>query len=157
MQPDLGKVPGASRIVRRAADPTVAGARAISTTWFIKLSKQSPATSAAPVGSTFDYTFQVKDNGPLPASGVTFDDPLPAPLITLDGIVSVYNGACTANVLSNSVHCDIGNLGVGQQSVITFSATPHITGSVGDQGSAAMTDTDTQPINNSAVVIVQPR
>jgi uncharacterized repeat protein (TIGR01451 family) len=109
------------------------------------------------VGSTFDYTFQVKNNGPLPAYGVTFDDPLASPLITLGSLLSVSDGTCTVDVLANSVHCDIGNLGVGQQSVITFAATPHVTGSVADQGSAAMTGTDTQTSNNSAVVIVQPR
>jgi uncharacterized repeat protein (TIGR01451 family) len=108
------------------------------------------------VGSTFNYTFQVKTNGPLPAAGVTFDDPLPA-AIALGSTLIIDNGTCAADAASNSVHCDIGNLGVGQQSTITFSATPTAAGSFGNTATVAMTGTDTHPANNSVTVTVQPK
>lgn len=38
----------------------------------------SSNNGSPPVGSTFNYTFQVKNNGPIPAGGVTSDDALPA-------------------------------------------------------------------------------
>jgi uncharacterized repeat protein (TIGR01451 family) len=116
----------------------------------------SSNNGSPPVGGTFNYTFQVKDNGPLPASGVTFDDSLP-PAILLGGTLTVDNGTCTANPASNSVHCDIGNLGTGQQSDITFSATPTAAGAFGNTATVAMTGTDTHPANNSVTVTVQPK
>jgi large repetitive protein len=108
------------------------------------------------VGSSFTYTFQVKNNGPLPAFGVTFDDTLPAS-IQVGNTVTVNAGSCTSSVSTNSVHCDIGNLAVGQQSTISFSATPTATGSFGDTATVAMSNTDTQPANNSVTVTVQPK
>jgi len=116
----------------------------------------SSNNGSPPVGSTFNYTFQVKNNGPLTAAGVTFDDPLPA-AITLGGTLTVDNGSCAADAAANSVHCDIGNLGVGQQSTITFSATPTATGAFGNTATVAMTGTDTHPANDSVTVTVQPR
>jgi uncharacterized repeat protein (TIGR01451 family) len=108
------------------------------------------------VGSTFNYTFQVKNNGPLPAAGVTFDDPLPAAIV-LGSTLTVDNGTCAADAAANSVHCDIGNLDVGQQSDITFSATPTAAGAFGNTATVAMTGTDTHPTNDSVTVTVQPR
>jgi len=108
------------------------------------------------VGSTFNYTFQVKNNGPLPAAVVTFDDSLPA-AITLGSTLTIDNGSCAADAAANSVHCDIGDLGVGQQSTITFSATPTATGAFGNTAKIAMTGMDTHPANDSVTVTVQPR
>ena len=108
------------------------------------------------VGSTFNYTFQVKNNGPLPAAVVTFDDSLPA-AITLGSTLTIDNGSCAAGAATNSVHCDIGDLGVGQQSTITFSATPTATGAFGNTAKVAMTGMDTHPANDSVTVTVQPR
>jgi uncharacterized repeat protein (TIGR01451 family) len=116
----------------------------------------SSNNGSPPVGSSFNYAFQVKNNGPLPAFGVTFDDPLP-PSILLGSNLTVDNGTCTPNVVSNSVHCDIGNLGVGQQSDISYSATPTATGTVANTASIAMLGTDTHPANNSVSVTVQPK
>jgi large repetitive protein len=116
----------------------------------------SSNNGSPPVGSTFNYTFQVKNNGPLPAAGVTFDDPLPA-AIALGSTLTVDNGTCAVDAAANSVHCDIGSLNVGQQSDITFSATPTAAGSFGNTATVAMTGTDTQPANNSVTVTVQPR
>jgi uncharacterized repeat protein (TIGR01451 family) len=109
-----------------------------------------------PVGSAFTYTFQVKNNGPLPSSGVTFDDSLPT-AINIGGTLAVDAGACAADALSNHVHCDIGNLAVGQQSTISFAATPTATGVFGNTASVAMTGPDTHPANNDVTVTVQPK
>jgi large repetitive protein len=108
------------------------------------------------VGSTFTYTFQVKDNGPQSAPAVTFDDTLPA-AIQLGSTLTASIGSCTANAASGSIHCNIGTLSTGQQSVITFSATPTVTGTFGNTATTAFTGTDTHPANNSVTVTVQPR
>jgi uncharacterized repeat protein (TIGR01451 family) len=108
------------------------------------------------VGSTFSYTFQVKDNGPQSAAGVTFDDSLP-PAIALGATLTISTGTCTMNRAANSFHCDIGTLGTGQQSNITFTATPATTGSFPNTASAALAGADINPANNSVTVTVQPR
>jgi uncharacterized repeat protein (TIGR01451 family) len=116
----------------------------------------SSNNGAPPVGSTFSYAWQVKNNGPLPASGVTFDDALPASIL-LGSSLTVDNGTCSPNAVSNSVHCNIGNLAVGQQSNISISATPTAAGTFGNTASVAMLGTDTQPANNKFTVTVQPK
>lgn len=116
----------------------------------------SSNSGAPPVGGTFNYTFQVKNNGPLPASGVTFDDPLPGAIV-LGTTVTADHGSCTVNPTSNSVHCDIGSLVVGQQSNISFPAIPAGAGVFTNTAAVAMTGSDTHPANNGFTVTVQPR
>lgn len=108
------------------------------------------------VGALFNYTFQVKNSGSLSAAGVTFDDQLPGSIL-LGTTITIDKGSCTPNSLSNSVHCDIGDLGVGQQANITLSATPTATGGFDNTATASMTGADTQPTNNRFTVAVQPR
>ncbi|MCL1868927.1 MAG: DUF11 domain-containing protein [Promicromonosporaceae bacterium] len=108
------------------------------------------------VGATFTYTFQVKDNGPTGASGVAFDTQLP-PGLALAGTAAASLGTCTTDTTAGTVHCDIGNLNVGQQSVITFPATASAAGSFATTGTVTMTGTDSQPANNAVTVTVQPR
>jgi uncharacterized repeat protein (TIGR01451 family) len=116
----------------------------------------SSNNGSPPVGSVFNYTFQVKNNGPLAAGGVTFDDQLPT-AISLAAAPITDNGSCTANTDTNSVHCDIGNLAVGSQSDITLTATASTTGVIADTATIAMTGADTHPANNTVAVSVQPR
>src|SRR5262249_9431503 len=56
----------------------------------------SSNNGSPPLDSTFTYTFQVKNDGPLPAAGVTFDDVLPA-LVHLVGNPTIDIGSCSAN------------------------------------------------------------
>ena len=116
----------------------------------------SSNNGSPPVGGSFDYTFQVKDNGPLPAAGVTFDDALPASIM-LGGTITVDNGTCSINAVTNSVHCDIGTLGIGQQSDIAIAATPTAAGAFADTATVAMTGADTHPANDAFTVTVQPK
>jgi len=113
----------------------------------------SSNNGSPPVGQAFQYTFQVKDNGPQGASGVTFDDTLP-PSLTFAG-VSASIGNCS-NV-ANAIHCDVGTLSTGQQSNIVITAVATGTGSVTDTASVGMTGLDTHPANNAVSVTVQPR
>jgi uncharacterized repeat protein (TIGR01451 family) len=115
----------------------------------------SSNNGSPPVGSPFTYTFQVKDNGSQGAAGVTFDDALPA-TISLSSFTTSL-GTCTAGATPNSVHCDLGELGVGQQATIAITAVATATGPITDTASIGMTGLDTQPGNNSVGVTVQPR
>jgi uncharacterized repeat protein (TIGR01451 family) len=117
----------------------------------------SSNNGSPPVGSQFVYTFQVKDNGPFGASGVTFDDTLPAgtELAGLPG----FNGAgsCTADAASSSVHCNIGDLSVGQQAVITVPAIATGIGTFANTATTGMDGPDSHLDNNNVTVTVQPR
>jgi len=113
----------------------------------------SSNNGSPPVGQSFQYTFQVKDNGPQGASGVTFDDTLPPSLTFVS--VSASIGSCSN--AGNAVHCDVGTLPTGQQSNIVITAVPTATGAVTDTASIAMIGPDTQPANNAVSVTVQPK
>jgi uncharacterized repeat protein (TIGR01451 family) len=114
------------------------------------------SNNGSPVlGSSFAYTFQVKNNGPQAAYGVTFDDALPASITPLS--VSTDNGACTLNASANSVHCDIGLLGVGAQSNVVVNAVARSGGTATNIASIAMQGPDTKPTNNSVGVTISPR
>jgi uncharacterized repeat protein (TIGR01451 family) len=116
----------------------------------------SANNGSPPVGSSFNYTFQVKNNGPLPASGVTFDDPLPT-AISVGNSVTIDDGTCTPNTVADSLHCDIGSLAVGQQSDITVAATPTAAGVIGNTARVAMAGADLHAANNNVTVVVQPK
>ncbi len=109
-----------------------------------------------PPGGTFTYTFQIKDNGPLPAGDVTFDDVLPAS-IHLVGNPTIDIGSCVADPVSGSTHCNIGDLGVGQQSTVSLSASPTTAGVFATTATIALTGLDLHPANNTVTVTVQPK
>jgi uncharacterized repeat protein (TIGR01451 family) len=115
----------------------------------------SSNNGSPPVGSPFSYTFQVKDNGPQGASGVTFDDTLPATIGLTSFSTSI--GTCTAGASPGSVHCELGDLAVGQQATIVITAVPSATGAVTNTAKVGMIGDDTQSANNSVGVTVQPR
>ena len=76
----------------------------------------SASTGSPPVGSDFSYTFQVKDNGPWPAPGVTFADTVPSTL----GLIGVTSSLGTCSTVGSTVSCDFGDMAVGSQAnVIT--------------------------------------
>jgi uncharacterized repeat protein (TIGR01451 family) len=113
----------------------------------------SSDNGSPPIGQVFHYTFQVKDNGPQEADGVTFDDTLPATL-TLAGVTASL-GTCSN--AGNTIHCAIGTLATGQQSSIVISGIATTTGSVTDTATITMTGPDTQPAHNTVGVTVQPK
>jgi uncharacterized repeat protein (TIGR01451 family) len=149
--PDPG-TPGASDIIGDQATLTVTvqpGPTDIQVTG-------ASNNGSPPLGGTFTYTLQVKNNGPLPAAGVTFDDVLPASIHLL-GNPTIDIGSCVAAPASGSAHCDIGDLGVGQQSTISLSATPTTAGIFANNAAVAMTSLDLHPANNNVTVTVQPK
>jgi uncharacterized repeat protein (TIGR01451 family) len=111
------------------------------------------STGSPTTGSTFTYTFQVKNNGPAGAGGVTFTDALPAPLT----FVSVFtNFPCT--ITGNTVSCDLQGLTVGAQVTVTITvAAPASPATITNVGTVSSSATDTQPANNSFPVTVQVR
>jgi uncharacterized repeat protein (TIGR01451 family) len=112
------------------------------------------STGSPAVGSTYSYTFQIKDNGPWAAPGVTFSDTLPS-AVSLAGVIST---AGTCSVAGATISCNPGDLPVGAQANVTLTvqapATPQ---TFTDTASVSMADSDRQPANNSVGVTVQVR
>jgi uncharacterized repeat protein (TIGR01451 family) len=116
----------------------------------------SASTGSPALGSTFTYTYQVKDNGPWPAPGVTFSDTLPSSL----ELLGVTSSVGTCSQAAGTVSCALGDLPVGGQANVSLSVqAPPVAESVTDTASAAMADgvTDRQPANNAVSVTVQAR
>jgi uncharacterized repeat protein (TIGR01451 family) len=114
----------------------------------------SSSTGSPAVGSTFSYTFQVKDNGPWPAPSVALSDTLP----TSFGPLGVTSTIGNCSVAAGTVSCDFGDMAVGAQAnvVVTVQA-PADVERVTDTATASEGVTDRQPFNNSVSVTVQTR
>jgi uncharacterized repeat protein (TIGR01451 family) len=111
------------------------------------------STGSPTTGSSFSYTYQIKNNGPAGAGGVTFTDTLPAALT----FVSV-NSISPCSETGATVTCDLGGLVVGAQAIVTINVVaPASATTITNIGSASSSATDTQPANNSFPVTVQVR
>jgi uncharacterized repeat protein (TIGR01451 family) len=112
------------------------------------------STGSPTTGSTFTYTYQIKNSGPAGAGGVTFTDTLPAAL-TFVNVNS--NDPCSET--DGTVSCDLQGLIVGAQTTVTITVVaPANPGTITNVGAASSSlTTDTQPANNSFPVTVQVR
>ena len=103
-----------------------------------------------PVGtaSTLEYTVNVANAGPDPATGVTVTDPLPAGTAFLTSTTS--QGACSAGT---TVSCTLGSLAAAGSATITIDVTsPATPGTVTNTATVAANESDPNPANNSATV-----
>jgi uncharacterized repeat protein (TIGR01451 family) len=112
----------------------------------------SASTGSPARGAIFSYTFQVKNNGPLPAYAVSFSDPLPAEV----GFSSVQTSVGSCLQAAGTVSCALGDLAVGAQAniVITVVA-PTSPATFINTASVTTASPDRQPSNNSVGVTVQ--
>jgi uncharacterized repeat protein (TIGR01451 family) len=114
----------------------------------------SASTGSPAVGSTFTYRFQVKDNGPWPAPGVTFSDALPASVAFID--VTTTAGTCSQ--VAGTVSCAFGDMAVGSQANVSIDVqAPSVAESIANTATVALGATDRQPSNNSVTITVQSR
>ncbi len=98
-------------------------------------------------GSNVTYTIQVTNLGPLTASSAVFTDNLPPAL----GFVSVTTTIGSCNVTSNSVSCNLGDMGAGARAVLTLVARTLASGQLTNTVSAASGTADLTPASASAV------
>lgn len=95
-------------------------------------------------GDSFDYTFDVKNNGPDNATGVKITDLLPA------GLAFVSSNDCTA--AGQNVTCVSGALAAGQVKTLTIKvkARTGVTASVKNTGRVKGDQPDPDPSNNES-------
>jgi len=110
--------------------------------------------SPAP-GAPFEYVFQVKNNGPQLASGVTFTDSLPAGE-GLNRVDAFSLGGATCTSSGTSVSCSLGDLAVGTSALVIIGATaPTAAGTYTNSASVASSIADANPTNNKVSVTIQ--
>lgn len=132
------------RGVTRDDDPCDIGAYE-STAAALSVTKSAP--SSATVGSAFDYTITVTDNGPAPATGTTVTDQLPANT-TLFG-VDPSQGSCAPSTGSSpKVTCSLGVIPKGSSATITMVVSVSKAGSV--TNTATATDNEGSSVSGSA-------
>jgi uncharacterized repeat protein (TIGR01451 family) len=112
------------------------------------------STGSPPVGSTFTYTFQVKNNGPQPAPGVSFADTIPAAETFVNASTSVAGQSCGYS--AGQVSCSLGDLAVGAQANVTITVVaPSTPTTIADTATVSMAVADLKPSNNAVSVTVQ--
>jgi uncharacterized repeat protein (TIGR01451 family) len=143
----VGNLNDLAQISMSATDPTptddsvtlftaVTGA---TTTPDLALSGNAP--SSVTLGSDVTYTLTVTNDGTAGASGVTVADSLPsgATFVSASDAVTLLNGALTFNV---------GSLAAGGSASLTVVVTPTVAGTLNDQATASMDQTDPTPSDN---------
>jgi uncharacterized repeat protein (TIGR01451 family) len=114
----------------------------------------SASTGSPNAGSSYSYTFGVKNSGPDAATMATFNDVLPA------GVgynVATVNGSPAAcGILDAVVSCDLGTLASGGQATVVINAYAPVTvGTYANTGTATSATADPNSANNAVTVNVQ--
>ncbi len=118
----------------------------------LQISGSSSQGSPA-IGSSYTYTYLVKNAGPWATSGgVSFSDALPASLTYVG--VTTSAGTCTGG---QTVSCALGDLANGAQATVAITVrAPSTAQSIVNTASASLTapQSDTNTANNSVTVTV---
>ncbi len=111
------------------------------------------------VNTPINYTWQVRDAQSQPANNLVFTDVLPASL-KFNSVSATLGGVCTGPAvgsLGGTVSCSLSTLSGGQTMIVTLNATPVVTGTIANKGTAAFNGTDTNTANNSFTVNINAK
>src|SRR6202007_416310 len=103
------------------ANNTASASTQVTASADLAITKTAPASAA--VGTNFNYTLTVKNNGPSASTGSTVTDTLPGGVT----FVSASSGCTNA---SGTVTCNVGSLASGASATITITVTPTTVGTV---------------------------
>jgi uncharacterized repeat protein (TIGR01451 family) len=98
------------------------------------------------VGATLTYTLTVQNGGPLPATGVTVTDNLPAGVTFVSATPS--QGSCSQT--GGTVTCTIGNLANGASATAEIKITPQNAGTITNTAEVKGDQSDLVTSNNTA-------
>ena len=116
----------------------------------VEVTASGPGAPVAP-STGFTLTFNVKNNGPQTATGVTFSAPIPATLT----YGSATPSAGTCNYGANTVSCTLGSiLASGTANVVLSLSSTTTPGTHSVTGSASAVEGDPTPANNSTTASV---
>ena len=106
--------------------------------------------SSVQVGQQVTFTDVITNNGPVPATGVTFTDPTPAGFAIAS--TSTSQGSCTHT--ATTVSCAIGTLPVGSTATVLILVTTTSAGLLDEISHVTGNEFDPNPNNNLASVAV---
>src|SRR6202034_3202292 len=109
-------------------------------------------TSATSVGGMLTDTFTVTNAGAAPATGVTFTDTLPAGATYFAAPPSQGNCTGTTTATCSLGSIDSSETGTVDAATITILFVPNNAGSVLNTGSVTESETDSNPVDNTASV-----
>jgi uncharacterized repeat protein (TIGR01451 family) len=147
-------------VVALVAPASAAFASGGNTTTGADLQVSGSASTGSPApGAAYSYTFQVKNNGPDPASSVVFSDPLPTGTVynyaTANGSTlpcaafGDLNGGTTAS-------CNLGTIAKGAQATVVVNVNaPQAASTFSNTGTATSSSSDPVATNNAVTVTVQ--
>ncbi|PKO14023.1 hypothetical protein CVU37_14980, partial [candidate division BRC1 bacterium HGW-BRC1-1] len=107
---------------------------------------KSASTSVAPLGTQFDYTLTVTNNGPSTAQAVQVVDTLPAGVAWVSGSASQGSVSETGGVVTAL----LGDMLAGGSATITITVEAVTVGVVSNTAAVDSTTSDTNTINNDA-------
>lgn len=109
------------------------------------------------VGTIETFTWQIKDNLSIAASGVTFSTGLPAALPFAS--VSTNLGSCSGPPpgTAGTVTCSAPTIAGGQTMVVIVNASVAAPGTIPVAGAASLTGTDINPANNVFTVTINAK
>lgn len=151
--------------VQSAGDPNAANNTAGVTTAFIPLNQTTDvqvvgsAQNGGPaVTGTDTFTWQIRNNQSLAASGVHFTSTL-APGMVLQGVTSNM-GTCSSpgpGTAGATFTCDLATLSGGQTMIVTVNVTFNATGTMSTTGQVTFNGNDNNSANNSASITIGVR
>ncbi len=110
------------------------------------------ATERLTLGSngtaTISYSVLVRNNGPNQANGVTLADAAPSGVVF--GVITKQPDFGSCSIAPALLSCNLGTMGYGVQTLITWTATVDVTGSIVNSATAAGSGgAETNPGNNT--------
>ena len=148
--------------VQSVGDPNAANNTAGVTTAFIPLNQTTDiqvggsAQNGGPaVTATDTFTWQIRNNQSLAATGIHFTSSL-APGMVLQGVTSNV-GTCSSSglgIAGATFTCDLATLSGGQTMVVTVNVTFNAAGTMSTTGQVTFNGTDNNPANNSASITI---
>ena len=117
---------------------------------------KTASSAVVNLGGSFTYTLNVRNNGPIAATGVNVSDAIPAALS-----VAAFNasqGSC--NLSGNTLGCALGGLAAGASASVSIDVNADVPGTIINTAIVSASQSDPNPGNNSAsasVVVNAPQ
>jgi uncharacterized repeat protein (TIGR01451 family) len=111
---------------------------------------QQAGMEAALLGQPLTLVLTVANLGPSEATGARLEDALPAEL----NFVSVQTSQGNATNDNGIVRCELGTVAIGSNVTVTVQVVPSVVGLVTNTVDVSATETDLEPTNNTASVVV---
>lgn len=115
----------------------------------LKITRTDNQSSVA-LGSVFDYTLNVKNDGLEDAGGVVFSESLPSGVRVIS---ATTNNGSFASIFGNTVTSNLGTLSPGETTSIRLTVEPFLAGDLVSTTSVVSNQPDANPIDNELISV----